>query len=155
MASPSHQIRATRTAAATVLAVATLVLLACVGTGDAARSGATEADIIAAGESVYTANCATCHGEQGEGQPNWQSRGTDGILPAPPHDTSGHTWHHPDAVLIEIITVGGQAAYGGSGLVSGMPAFGGSLAEQEITAVLAYIKSLWEEEERTYQSSLP
>jgi len=129
------------------------LLSACGDTGGAAESF--NADVVAPGQSVYAANCATCHGPRGEGQSGWQSRRPDGTLPAPPHDASGHTWHHPDEVLIEIITVGGQAAYGGFGLVSGMPAFGESLAEQEIVAVLAYIKSLWGEEERTYQSSLP
>lgn len=124
------------------------------GTGDAARSGALGADILALGESVYAANCATCHGERGQGQPNWQSRGPDGVLPAPPHDASGHTWHHPDAVLMEIITVGGQATYGGSGIVSGMPAFGGLLSNEEVAAVLGYIKSLWGDDEREYQASL-
>jgi len=58
-------------------------------------------------------------------------------------------------VLIEIITVGGQAAYGGPGIVSGMPAFGDRLTADEIAAVLAYIKSLWGDGERAYQASLP
>lgn len=130
------------------------LIAACSDEGDDPARLATDADAMALGQSVYAANCATCHGQRGEGQPDWQSRRADGSLPAPPHDSSGHTWHHPDAVLIEIITIGGQAAYGRPGLISGMPAFGDQLTVDEITAVLAYIKSLWGDEERTYQSSM-
>jgi len=107
------------------------------------------------GAEVYQANCATCHGVGGAGEPNWQSRQADGTLPAPPHDASGHTWHHPDAVLLDIIRRGGEAVYGGPGLRSGMPAFGGQLTAEEIDAVLAYIKTLWGDTEREYQERLP
>jgi mono/diheme cytochrome c family protein len=144
--------------ARTALAILTLciggLIAACGVERDDPAGLAADADALALGRSVYAANCATCHGQRGEGQPNWQSRRADGTLPAPPHDASGHTWHHPDELLIEIITVGGQAAYGGPGLVSGMPAFADQLTAEEITAVLAYIKSLWGDDERTYQSFL-
>jgi len=113
------------------------------------------AEAIALGAEVYQANCATCHGVSGAGQPKWQSRRADGTLPAPPHDASGHTWHHPDAVLLDIIRRGGEAVYGGPGLRSGMPAFGGQLTAEEIDAVLAYIKTLWGDAEREYQERLP
>lgn len=142
------------------MALVTLILtvgasLAACGGGDVeSDEPVSDTDSLALGQSVYTANCATCHGQRGEGQPNWQSKRADGTLPAPPHDASGHTWHHPDEVLIEIITIGGQAAYGGPGLISGMPAFGNQLTAEEVTAVLAYIKSLWGDEERTYQASV-
>ncbi|PKN82052.1 MAG: cytochrome C [Chloroflexi bacterium HGW-Chloroflexi-9] len=139
------------------LAILTLVgvlLGACSGTVDDLGSLAVDSDALELGRAVYAANCATCHGERGEGQPNWQSRRPDGTLPAPPHDVSGHTWHHPDEVLIEIVTVGGQAAYGGSGIISGMPAFGEQLTAAEITAVLAHIRTLWGTAERSYQESL-
>ena len=58
-----------------------------------------DVDVVALGAKIYQARCASCHGAELEGQANWRERGADGILPAPPHDASGHTWHHPDAVL--------------------------------------------------------
>lgn len=111
-------------------------------------------ETIMLGERVYQANCATCHGPEGEGEPNWQSPREDGTYPAPPHDSSGHTWHHPDAVLLDIIRRGGQAVYGREGFRSGMPAWGDQLSDDEIRAVLAYIKTLWGAEEREFQSAL-
>jgi len=57
---------------------------------------------VALGRGVYAAQCARCHGANLEGQPNWQERQANGMMPAPPHDPSGHTWHHPDAALFGI-----------------------------------------------------
>ncbi len=133
-----------------------LLAIGLIGCGSAGSGDeASAVEVVALGERAYQANCASCHGTNGEGQPNWQSRRADGTLPAPPHDASGHTWHHPDEVLLEIIRRGGQAVYGGAGLKSGMPAFGGQLTDVEIEAVLAYIKSRWGKEERQYQEALP
>lgn len=56
--------------------------------------------LVADGRKLYDQACASCHGAMLEGQPNWRQRKADGRLPAPPHDPSGHTWHHPDAVLL-------------------------------------------------------
>ena len=49
--------------------------------------------------SLYAENCASCHGAKLEGQPDWRSPGPDGVMPAPPHDRTGHTWHHGDGML--------------------------------------------------------
>jgi len=56
---------------------------------------------IAAGRVLYAENCAVCHGAKLEGQPDWRTPGEDGLLPAPPHDASGHTWHHDTAMLFD------------------------------------------------------
>ena len=64
---------------------------------------------LALGQDVYAANCASCHGADLKGQPDWQIPDDNGILPAPPHDASGHTWHHGDAMLRDYIRLGGQA----------------------------------------------
>ena len=90
---------------------------------------------IVAGQSLYADNCASCHGANLEGQPNWQSPNTDGVLPAPPHDRTGHTWHHDDELLFEYTKLGGNATLevrGVSGFNSGMPAFGETLTDGEI-----------------------
>lgn len=109
---------------------------------------------IALGERVYQANCATCHGVEGEGEPNWRSPRSDGTYPAPPHDSSGHTWHHSDEVLLDIIRRGGQAMYGREGFQSRMPPWGEQLNDEEIRAVLAYIKTYWGPDEREFQAAL-
>lgn len=101
-----------------------------------------DVDLVIEGRKVYEANCANCHGFRLEGQPNWQRRGPDGVLPAPPHDETGHTWHHADAVLFATTKLGGQA-FMPQGVKSGMPAFRDILSDREIEASLAYIKSRW------------
>ena len=100
--------------------------------------------LVARGKGIYSAQCASCHGAKLEGQPDWRQRLPNGRLPAPPHDESGHTWHHPDAVLVDIVTNGlvpGKTAP--EGYESDMPAYGRILSDRDIVAVLAYIKSTW------------
>lgn len=99
---------------------------------------------VARGKPVYDRHCASCHGAKLEGQPNWQDKLPTGRMPAPPHDVSGHTWHHPDAVLFGITRQGlVPGKYAPPGYQSDMPGFGGVLTDEEIWAVLAYIKSSW------------
>ncbi len=102
------------------------------------------------GAQLYQENCANCHGAELEGQPDWRSRLPGGRLPAPPHDASGHTWHHPDRVLFDIVKRG-PAAVVGDGYESDMPGFEGVLTDEEITAVLDYIRSTWPERMRVSQ----
>jgi mono/diheme cytochrome c family protein len=101
---------------------------------------------VALGEKLYASHCASCHGANLEGQPDWRKRLPNGRLPAPPHDASGHTWHHPDEVLFAITKHGLVPPYAPPGYKSDMPAFGGKLSDQEIRAVLGYIKSRWSPE---------
>ena len=98
--------------------------------------------LVARGKIVYTAQCASCHGVALEGQPNWRIRMRDGKLPAPPHDSSGHTWHHADAQLFET-TKFGTAAIAGPQYQTDMRGYADTLGDDEIWAVLAYIKSTW------------
>lgn len=108
---------------------------------------------VALGKDVYVANCASCHGADLEGQPDWRVRKADGRLPAPPHDASGHTWHHPDSVLFSI-TKDGLTEHAPPGYKTDMPAFGDVLTDEEIWAALAYIKSRWPAETRARQEAI-
>lgn len=103
---------------------------------------------IAAGEVLYGEHCASCHGAELEGQANWQSQNEDGTMPAPPHDETGHTWHHDNVLLFDYTKLGGEAALEARGLTgfkSGMPGFGEAMTDAEIWDVLAYIRSTWPE----------
>jgi mono/diheme cytochrome c family protein len=142
------------------VAVVASTALAVTGAGAAflasqtagARPAETPA-LIARGAVVYAEACASCHGERLEGAPDWRTPGPDGLLPAPPHDASGHTWHHGDAVLFRI-TKEGPAAVVGGGYRSAMPGFGEVLSDDDIWAVLAFIRSTWPERERAYQAEM-
>jgi mono/diheme cytochrome c family protein len=101
-----------------------------------------DGSVVARGKEIYGAACASCHGANLEGQPNWRDRGPDGLLPAPPHDDTGHTWHHPDAVLFEITKFGMQK-FAGPDYKSAMPAFEGRLSDDDVLAVLSFIESTW------------
>ena len=100
------------------------------------------------GEEIYIANCAVCHGPNGDGQTNWRQPDPNGAFPAPPHNNDGHTWHHADQQLLEII------AQGGSLPDSGMPAYADTLTEEELIAVLAYIKTFWGSDELAFQTEV-
>ncbi len=99
-------------------------------------------ELVALGKTVYVANCASCHGKDLEGQPNWKSPGPDGNMPAPPHDHTGHTWHHTDKLLFELTKFGLQK-FAGESYKSAMPAYKEILSDREILASLSYIKSRW------------
>jgi mono/diheme cytochrome c family protein len=107
-----------------------------------------------AGKALYAQHCAACHGAKLEGQPNWRSKLPNGRMPAPPHDDSGHTWHHPDDVLIGITRRGLVPPYAPPGYQSDMPAFAGTLSEDEIRAVLAYIAAHWSAEVRKLRAEM-
>jgi mono/diheme cytochrome c family protein len=106
------------------------------------------------GQLVYKRFCSLCHGVNLEGQPNWRTRKPDGKLPAPPHDETGHTWHHPDELLFGIVKHGLVPPYAPANYKSDMPAWGGTLKDEDIWAVLAYIKSRWPEETRKIQAEM-
>jgi mono/diheme cytochrome c family protein len=96
---------------------------------------------VARGKAVYENNCLECHGVAGKGQPgDWRIKDADGHFPPPPLDDSAHAWHHPTAVLLEIIREGSPQGEGK------MPAWQGRLSAQEMEDVVAYIKSLWSDE---------
>ena len=97
------------------------------------------------GEKVYLEQCASCHGVNLEGQNGWQDTMVNGMSLAPPHDKSGHTWHHPDEMLFNLTKYGFKAMINDNYKVS-MPVYDGILSDEEIIASLSYTKSTWPEE---------
>jgi len=98
---------------------------------------------IEAGALVYARHCASCHGDNLQGQPDWTKRLANGRMPAPPHDDSGHTWHHPSAILFGITKKGLKPPYAPPDYQSDMPAFGPVLSDDDIWNALAFIRSRW------------
>ena len=97
--------------------------------------------LIARGKVIYAENCASCHGANLEGQPNWRKRLPNGRLPAPPHDATGHTWHHSDRQLFDMVKNGTSAMM--PGYETDMPAYKDTLSDPDIWAVLSFIESTW------------
>ena len=117
---------------------------------DAGAGGLLQPDndrLVAIGRQVYAENCASCHGDNLEGEPDWRDRKADGKLPAPPHDQTGHTWHHADKLLFKI-TKFGLKRFAGKDYESDMPVYDGILSDEEIIAVLSFIKSTWPRQTR-------
>ena len=61
--------------------------------------------------------------------------------------------HHPDGVLFRI-TKEGPAAVVRGGYQSDMPGFENIMSDDEILAVLTFIKGTWPERERRYQEEI-
>jgi mono/diheme cytochrome c family protein len=100
-------------------------------------------ETVGRGAGIYAQYCASCHGADLEGEPDWQTPNLDGALKAPPHDETGHTWHHSDDLLFRITKVGTATAIGDPDFQSNMPGFEGQLSDEEIVAVLSFIKAHW------------
>lgn len=138
--------------------LAVLVISACSPTEDLAG----DADVIApavvgsetyeSGQTLYMTHCAACHGANGEGQfPDAPLEpDSTGRYGAPPHNSAGHTWHHDDDLLIQIIREGGM---GDPQNFYDMPAFESTLSAEEMEPVLAYIKTFWTRDEQANQAA--
>jgi len=104
------------------------------------------------GRTLYMRYCAACHGANLEGQANWQTARLDGSYPAPPHDETGHTWHHPDAYLVAVTLQGGAAITGNP--QNAMPGFAQQLTPLQAQTIIDYIKSTWPAEIQAQQATL-
>lgn len=118
------------------------------------QAGSASGEILKRGELVYNRFCSLCHGKNLEGQENWRKRKPDGKLPAPPHDETGHTWHHTDEVLFGITKKGLVPPYAPANYKTDMPGWEGTLSDSDIHAVIAYIKSRWPDEQRNIQADI-
>ena len=102
------------------------------------------------GTELYAQHCASCHGANGKGQYPDDPYLPDaaGLVGAPPHDSTGHTWHHPNAVLVRIVQEGRSIPN-----VHPMPPFGHQLSEDQIMAILDYIRTWWLPEQISAQAT--
>ncbi len=107
--------------------------------------------LVAEGHAIYDRQCASCHGPNGEGAPDWQRRNAEGELPAPAHDPQGHTWKHSDAMLYRIVREGWRDPFNKTPRLT-MPAFRDILSPHETRAVITFLKTLWTPEQRRFQA---
>lgn len=106
---------------------------------------------IESGRQVYQDSCASCHGAEAEGAPEWHKPNAAGELPAPPHDSTGHTWRHSDEDITHMIINGWRDPFNRTEHLT-MPALGAVLDPEEIEDVIAYLKTLWTPEQRQFQA---
>ncbi len=132
-----------------------LLLLMIAGMGGCQRQddGPTlDPAAVRTGRVIYEARCASCHGAAGQARPDWKVPDENGNYPPPPHDSTGHTWHHADGLLHRIVATGASDTV--SRRRSRMPAFGATLTDGEIRAVLTYLKSQWTPAQRIRQAEV-
>lgn len=128
-----------------LLSMACLVLASCTSSRQISSAQ------FEMGKRVYDQHCASCHGANGEGKyPSaWKQPDASGLLDAPPHNAEGHTWHHADGLLFDIIK---------NGLIAPgfhpMPPFKEKLTDEEIWAVIAYLKSWWKPDQIEIQATM-
>jgi mono/diheme cytochrome c family protein len=126
---------------ATVIVLGAGLVWWMIALGEPTKPDPNSASLVARGKLVYAQQCASCHGTNLEGQPNWRERLPNGRLPAPPHDATGHTWHHSDKQLFQMVENGTAGVV--PGYQSDMPAYRGKLNDADIWAVLSFIQSTW------------
>jgi mono/diheme cytochrome c family protein len=87
---------------------------------------------VAPGKEIFQTACAQCHGGDGRGNPDWESK----VRPVDFTDCSntGEPTEHWESIVKQ----GGKSA----GLASVMPAFGEAFSADEIGAVVAYLRTL-------------
>jgi mono/diheme cytochrome c family protein len=129
-------------AASAVGVLVAVGIVVCLGTNaEPTEPDPNSASLVGRGKAVYAQYCASCHGANLEGQPNWRERQPNGRLPAPPHDASGHTWHHSDKELFAMIENGISEIV--PGYQTDMPKYRDILSGSDIWAVLSFIESSW------------
>lgn len=131
----------------TVVSALALFGAACSAVGDSSRNPTTGdvAAVVEEGAALYATYCSSCHGANLDGHPNWMVPNSDGTYNPPPQDSTGHTWHHGDPTLVQLILEGSPFRQ------SRMPPFGDVLSVDQVLSILEFFKSNWGEQERTFQ----
>lgn len=123
--------------------VVVLVLSAC--GGGPTQPPAAPREVVQRGARLYAANCQSCHGDAVGGT----------VQDYPPvHNAKGHTWHHADCVLVQLTLDGMPPSPDVPSDAPRMQAFRDTLTADDVTAILAYIKTWWTDKQRVYQADV-
>ncbi|MGV8838851.1 MAG: c-type cytochrome [Bauldia sp.] len=141
------------TKAPVFLSLAAIVVLIAEAVAQQAVPPAPDPAVVESGTGVYRQYCSSCHGDQGQGAPDWQRPNAAGDLPAPPHDSTGHTWRHADGALYQLVMEGWRDPFNRTDRLT-MPAFADVLAPTDVRAVLDFLKTLWTPDQRLSQFEL-
>ena len=98
-------------------------------------------EMIARGAELYAANCQACHGGA--------TGGTLKDIP-PPHNANGHTWHHADQQIMNMVLNGISFSLE----EQKMPSFQGALVEEEVEDISAYMKTWWTKKQLVSQQEV-
>jgi len=101
--------------------------------------GSSKAEKVAAGGKLFSEHCAKCHGEAGEGA---ELEGQAGEVTRPLNSDDFLTGHFDDTIA-QIISYGQP----GEGMQAFGLAYGGPLTDQEINAIIAFMRAWAEPEE--------
>jgi mono/diheme cytochrome c family protein len=99
---------------------------------------AAEPDRLAKGRELYEQGCRSCHGSDGRGNPQWESA----VRPIEFSDCG--TTSEATEVWTTVVKKGGPSR----GLDSAMPAFEGAYSDDEIGAIVAFIRTFCPQAER-------
>ncbi len=107
--------------------------------------GGTKAERIQAGGELFAQHCAECHGENGEGA---ELKGKAGEVTAPLNSDDFLTGHFDDTIF-QLISYGQP----GAGMQAFGLAYGGPLTDQEINAIIAFMRAWAEPEEEPAEAA--
>lgn len=113
-----------------------------------------EARQLVIGERVYNSSCTACHKPNMAGQDDWKIPFADGSLKAPPLDETGLLVSYTDDEIEQKIRLGANSLNEEMRSLSNMPSYDTILSDDEIDAVIAFIKSRWPDEVRDAQSQI-
>jgi mono/diheme cytochrome c family protein len=101
--------------------------------------GGTKAEQVQAGGELFAEHCAECHGEAGEGA---ELKGEAGEVTAPLNSDDFLVGHFDDTIF-QLISYGQP----GEGMQAFGLAYGGSLTDQQIRAIITFMRAWAEPEE--------
>ena len=93
-------------------------------------------EVLSRGENLFQSNCASCHGDKGQGH--------KALKEAPALNGSEHSWHHADSQVVNLIRNGGI----------NMPAVGKGLSDEDIEAIMLYYKQWWGKSQLSFQQKV-
>lgn len=138
---------------AVALAIAVIAYVSANSRSVELRASVTNKEQVAVGRRVYQDNCEACHGVQLKGLPTWHKTVQGDVSRAGTAlNTVGDVWQASDNHIFQVISEGTRPIPEGAQPVIIHPEpFKGTLTEDEIWGVMAFIKTTWTVKQRVAQ----